>query len=249
MKAHEQYLLKASEALKALHRKLPVIDEVAQKVFESMKGGGVLHLFGAGHSHMVVEEAFHRAGGLIPVNAMLEEYLMPHATPSRNGPLERLPGLAKVIADYYDLKKTEVIVIISNSGINPTSVEMAQIAKEKGLHTVALTSVEHAKNTASRASGKKLYEICDNVIDTGGVVGDACISIEGLDVPVGPLSTLLGISIINMLAIRVAELYSENGLQAPVYLSANRPGGDERNKKLETQYRGRIPRLVGGTQN
>lgn len=249
MKAHENYLSKALEALSNLKGSLDSIDQVAHAAFQSMKdGNGVLHLFGSGHSHMIVEEAFHRAGGLIPVNAMLEEYLMPHATPSRNGPLERLTGLAGVIADYYGLKAGEVIVIISNSGINATSIEMAMVAREKGLRTVAITNLKHSSQSKSRhASGKRLFELCDYVIDTGGVKGDACLQIPGVDVPVGPLSTMLGISIINMISVRIAELFAENGLPAPVYLSANLPGGDERNKKLEAQYKSRIPRLVGGS--
>src|ERR1035438_10310379 len=103
-----------------------IIEKVSRKIFESLDGGGVWHLFGAGHSHMAVEEAFHRAGGLVPVNPWLEEYLMPHAGPSRNGPLERLSGLGKIIFDIYKPHSGEVLTIISNSGINATSVEIAE---------------------------------------------------------------------------------------------------------------------------
>jgi uncharacterized phosphosugar-binding protein len=165
-------------------------------------------------------------------------------SPQRNGPLERLSGLAQVIYEVYKPRKGEVLTIISNSGINATSVEMAEIAKKNGLKTIAITSLEHAQSTKSRhVSGKKLYELCDFVIDTGGVKGDAAISIQGLDVPVGPQSGILSSFIVHALAIQVCELYSKKGAHAPVYLSANLPGGDERNKLLEEKYRSRIPRL------
>lgn len=232
---------KMQSLLKSQHTQ---IDQVSQKIYQSLVKGGVWHLFGAGHSHMAVEEAFHRAGGLIPVNPILESYLMPHAGPSRNGPLERLSGLAKIIFDIYKPQAGEVMTIISNSGINATSIEMAEVAKEAGLTTIAITNLEHSKSTTSRhASGKKLFEMCDLVIDTGGVKGDAVMSFPGLDVPVGPLSSLLNTLVINCISVRVCEIYSQNNQVAPVYLSANVPGGDERNKKLEAQYKSRIPRL------
>ena len=220
------------------------LEAVSEKIYESLLKNHIWHLFGAGHSHMAVEEAFHRAGGLIPVNPWLESYLMPHAGPSRNGPLERLSGLAQIIFDLYRPQAGEVLTIISNSGINATSVEMAEIATKAKVTTVAITNMEHSKNTPSRHSKqKKLFEVCDLVIDTGGVKGDACISLPHLDVPVGPLSGLLNSFIINSLSVRICELYSKAGKAAPVYLSANVPGGDERNRKLEAQYRGRILRL------
>jgi uncharacterized phosphosugar-binding protein len=220
------------------------LDQAAQKIYESLKGGAVWHLFGAGHSHMVVEEAFHRAGGLIPVNPWLEEYLMPHASPLRNGPLERLSGLAQVIFDIYKPRTGEVLTIISNSGINATAVEMAELAKKEKVTTVAITNLEHSKLAASRHPGKKkLFEVCDIVIDTGGVKGDAAINLPHLDVAVGPLSSILGSYIVNILAVSVCERYSQDGQAAPVYLSANLPGGDERNKNLEEKYRSRIKRL------
>lgn len=222
----------------------PELEAVAQKIYKSLAHEGIWHLFGAGHSHMAVEEAFHRAGGLIPVNPWLEEYLMPHAGPSRNGPLEKLPGLAQVIYGFYKPEKGEILTIISNSGINSVAIEMAELANKNGVVTVCITNLEHSKKAASRHSSKsKLYEVCKHVIDTGGLVGDAAVKIPKLDIPVGPLSTLLSVFTINCLAIRVCEIYSEYGKAAPVYLSANLPGGEERNRKLEVKYRPRIPRL------
>lgn len=244
-KGQEAFLKSVTDALKAIGlAQESVLEEVAQGIFGSLSAGGVWHLFGAGHSHMAVEEAFHRAGGLIPVNPWLEEYLMPHAGPRRNGPMERLSGLAPIIFDFYKPLKGEWLTVFSNSGINATSVEMAMLAKERGIKTVAVTSLQHAKSSKSRhPSQKKLFEVADLVIDTGGVAGDAVVSIEGLDVKVAPMSSILSGYIVNLLSIRVCELFAAKGTKAPVYLSANLPGGDERNQKLEEKYLSRIPRL------
>ncbi len=241
-----EYAGLVSEKIKGLaEREASQISKLSQELFESFEGGGVWHLFGTGHSHMALEEAFHRAGGLIPVNPWLEEIFMPHAGPSRNGPLERATGLAEIFFNVYKPKSRESLTIISNSGINATSVEMAMIAQQNGCKVSCITNVEHAKNTKSRhATGKKLFELCDLVIDTGGVVGDAAISVPGLDVKTGAMSSILSCTVINMIVIGVCEKYSHHGKVAPIYQSANTPGGDERNKKLEAQYRGRIHRLI-----
>src|SRR6202034_3836615 len=110
--------------------------------------------------------------------------------PTRNGAFERLSGVAQIVFDYYKPATNEVLTIVSNSGINSTAIELGEIAKANKIKTVAITNLEHSKSTASRhRSGKKLFEVCDIVLDTGGVKGDAAITIDGLDVPAGPLSS------------------------------------------------------------
>ncbi|MEQ1876235.1 MAG: SIS domain-containing protein, partial [Bdellovibrionia bacterium] len=240
--AQTEYLKNLNGCIENLRAQAAQLDKAARKIFDSLKNGGVLHVFGTGHAHMIAEELFHRAGGLIPVNAMLEEYLMPHMGPARSGPMERLPGLAKIIFDAHDLKKGEPFIAISNSGINAVTVELAELAKAAGLFTIAITSLTHSKAVPSR-TGKKLYEIADLVIDTGTPVGDASVAIKTSDVKVAPLSGAVGTIIAELLVCRVCELFSEEGLNPPVYQSANTPGGDARNKLLEEKYRSRIARL------
>ena len=231
----------AQKILDLESREAEKFDEASLRIFESLKGGGVWNIFGSGHSHMAAEEAFHRAGGLIQVNPWLEEYLMPHMGPTRSGGFERLTGIAQVIFDFYNPKKSEILTIISNSGINSIPVELAVLSRKAGLFVIAITALEHSKKATSRhAGGKKLYEVCDLVIDTGGVFGDAAIAVSGLDVSVGPMSSLLSMTSINSLTVRICELYSKAGLKAPVYLSANVAGGEARNKALEEAYRERI---------
>ncbi len=217
------------------------MERAAQAIFESLRSGGVLHVFGSGHSHAVAEEAYHRAGGLVPVNAIQEVFLTPLTPPATSSQLERVSGLAKIILDGYDLRPGEVLMVISNSGINVVPVEIALEGKARGLTVVALTSLAHSRGVPPRdASGRRLFEIADIVLDNCGEPGDAAVQYEGVSGKVAPTSLLAGAYIINSLACRVVELFLAKGLTPPVYLSANVPGGDEHNRGLEAKYRGRI---------
>jgi uncharacterized phosphosugar-binding protein len=217
------------------------LERAARTVFGSLRSDGVLHVFGSGHSHAVAEEAYHRAGGLVPVNAIQEPFLTPLTRPGISGQLERMPGLAKLILDGHDLRAGEVLLVISNSGINAVPVEVALEGKQRGLSVIALTSLSYSRAVPTRHSGgKRLFEIADLVLDTCGELGDAAIVYEGFPGKVAPTSLLAGGYLINWLVCRVVELYLEHDLTPPVYLSANLPGGDEHNRTLEAKYRGRV---------
>lgn len=217
------------------------LERAAQSVFESLLTDGVLHVFGSGHSHALAEEAFHRAGGLVPVNAIQEVFLTPLTSPGMSRQLERVPGLAKIILECHDLRSGEILLVISNSGINVVPVEVALEGKARGLTVIALTSLNHSQNVPARhPSGKRLFEIADIVLDNCGAAGDAAVRYEGLPGRVAPTSFLAGAYIINSVVCRVVELFLAKGFTPPVYLSANVPGGDEHNKTLEAKYRGRI---------
>ena len=217
------------------------LERAARAVFASLRSDGVLHVFGSGHSHCLAEEAYHRAGGLVPVNVIQEVFLTPLTPPRLSGQLERVPGLAALILEAHDLRAGEVLLVISNSGINGVPVEMAQEGKRRGLTVVALTSLAHSRSVPTRhTDGKRLFEVADIVVDTCGEVGDAAVAYPGLAGKVAPTSLLVGSFIVNSLVCRVVELFLADGLTPPVYLSANLPGGDEHNRALEEKYRGRI---------
>ena len=237
----ESYLKEFERCLALLRTQKETFEIICRKIFESLRADGVLHVFGSGHSHSFAEEMFHRAGGLVPVNALLEDYLMPHAG-TQVGPMERLGGLGSIILNKYDLRKGEVLLLASNSGINAVTVELAEKARSIGLTTVAITSLTHSKGVPAR-SNKKLYEVTEHVIDTGTPVGDACVPLQGLPIKVAPLSGGISLLIGELIVVRTAELFIENKLEPPIYQSANTPGGDERNKILEAKYKGRIRHL------
>ncbi|HHW48155.1 MAG TPA: SIS domain-containing protein [Clostridiaceae bacterium] len=218
-----------------------VIKEAGKVISEAIENGGVLHAFSTGHSHMVVEEMFYRAGGLMPVNPILDPALMLHEGAFKSTKIERLSGYASVIFESVKFQKGEPILIISNSGINPVPVEMALLSKQNGQRVIAITSVTLSRSLQSRHdSGKKLMDIADYVIDNCIKDGDASIEIEEYGQRVGAVSSIVGIYIAQKLVISVVNEFLKKGKKPPIFMSANVPGGDEHNAYYINKYSERI---------
>jgi uncharacterized phosphosugar-binding protein len=202
---------------------LPVIQRMAGAIAASIGGGSLLHVFGSGHSHMAAEEVFHRAGGLCCINAILDPALSGH------GPfgtaLERAPGYIPVLFSQYDFRAGEHLIVISNSGINAAPIEAALYGKEHGLVVSAITSLTHSRSVPSRhPSGRKLYELADQVIDNCGPAGDALLEVPGVEERVCATSTVTTALIMNMLMAEVVGQLVAAGMTPPVLRSANLPG-------------------------
>lgn len=244
--AFEQYLLGVSELLEALRAdEGDQIEAAAAAIADCIAGGGVVHVFGSGHSHMMAEEVFHRAGGLMAVNAMLDPNLTAFGT-LRAGMVERTEGYAAVVLASFDVRPGEVVIVVSNSGINPVPVELAMEAKAVGARVVAVTSAAAYREIASRhSSGKKLTDVADIVVDGHVPRGDAIVAIEGLDDNVGAASTVLGAAVMNAMMVEATAVLQRAGHTAPVIVSMNVPGGDDHNRELEARYRSRLTLLKG----
>ena len=214
----------------------------AQRIADSLQAGGVLHVFGTGHSHLIAEELMYRAGGLAPVNAILFPALMQHEGPISSTRLERLRGLAEVVFQQQDLREGECVIIVSNSGKNAVPLEFAALAKERGLITIALTSRAQS-DAAELPDGfeKRLYEVCDIALDNGGVPGDAALDVPGTSVRMCGMSTLANVAIVQEVTYQAACIMASAGEEPPVFKSANLSGGDEWNAALIERYRDRIP--------
>jgi len=231
------YYNRVSEVLQYLiETQMDATEDGAKRISQSLTDGGIFHVFGSGHSHLIARDIVGRAGGLVPLNTI---------TDPTEGVAERCEGYAKQLLDAYakrvDLRPTEGILIISNSGINAAPVEMAMEAHDRGLFTIGLTSIKHSQAMPPRhSSGKKLYELVDVVLDNGVPYGDASVKLLGVEQKVGPLSTIAGSFILHMMMIRVAELMTEMGHTPPILLSLNTKGGTEANDKLLARYQGRL---------
>jgi len=210
--------------------------QAAKWMADSILKDGIPHVFGSGHSRIPAKEVFIRAGTLSCLRAMEVNQDLDR--------FERIEGLAEALLAQYALQPNDMLIVISNSGINPLPIELALGARDLELPVVALTSLAHSTSVTSRhSSGKRLFEVVDLVIDTHVPLGDAAIALEGLSAKVGPLSTIAGVAIMDAMVIEaVAEIMARGG-QPPVRISRNMPGGDENNRRFKEKYGARIPEL------
>lgn len=244
--AHLEYLETLNRLLTELaETQGEQIEAAAAVIADCIAADGIVHVFGTGHSHMMAEEVFHRAGGLWPVSAMLDPNLTAFGT-LRAGMVERTEGYAKIVLDSYNVQPGEVVIVVSNSGINPASIEMAMEAQKVGATVIAITSAAAYANAKSRhSSGKKLPEVSSLVVDSLVPAGDAVVELPGVPAKVGAVSTALGAALMNMIMVAAAARLVETGHEPPVIASMNVPGGDEHNKVLHEKYRARLPLLKG----
>lgn len=198
--------------------------------------------FGASHAGILTEELFYRTGGLALINPILAPSLMLNARPiTTTSKMERLPGLGKIIFSSIPAKKGDTLFIHSVSGRNPVSIEMALSARHHGLNTIALTNLNYSQQVTSRdLSGKRLFEVCDIVIDNCGDFEDSSMQLDGLEQKMGPTSTIIGALIVNMIVMRTVDNLLQQGITPPVFHSANIDGGDAFNAEIMTRFKDRI---------
>ncbi|SDJ98368.1 SIS domain-containing protein [Sediminibacillus albus] len=219
----------------------PAIEQAAEKVAESLQNDGVIHLFGCGHSHILTEEVYYRAGGLVPIHPILHEPLMLHEGAVRSSTLERKNDYAGQFMNDQDIRPGDVMLVLSTSGRNPVPVDAAKIAKEKGAFVIGITSIKYSKSQPSRhRSGNHLFDAVDLVIDNHSPIGDALLTHEKVEVNFTPSSTVIGAAIINGMFARSIAIMAENGFQPPVFLSGNIEGADAHNKQLIEKYADRV---------
>ncbi len=220
-----------------------VMEKAALITADALCTDGFVFTFGTGHSHILAEEIFYRAGGLVRVCPILEDALMLHTHAARSSMFERAPGLASLLLDDIDcVKYGGVIFIFSNSGGNTVAVDMAMEAKKRGLIPVCITNITHSNIITSRhPEGLKLKDVCDVVIDNMGCYGDAAVEIG--EVTTGATSTVIGAMIMQAIVCRAVEICSERGKMPEVFKSANTKGGDEANEDFIEKYKPMVKAL------
>lgn len=210
-------------------------------VADALAKGGLIYVTGSGHSHMIAEEVFYRAGGAAPVQAILDPALMLHQGAHRSTVLERLEGYAEIILEDYPIGPRDVVFIASNSGRNAFPIEAALYARQKGAKTIAITSGDHAAHVTSRhKSGRMLREVADLVIDNQAPYGDACLTIPHSDKRMGSTSTISGAFIINAVMAEAVANLARRGIDVDIYRSANAGGGAADAEEIVKRWRARI---------
>jgi len=230
---------------KIKNTQMDTISNAAREIANRLEKGGILFVFGSGHSHVLAEEIYARAGGLIQAKAIVPHELTVDLDMEKSTLMERTDGLAEIVFSTNKIRDCDVLVIVSNSGRNAVPVQMAQGARNRGIFTIALTNLEHSKNVTSRdKSGKKLYELCDVVLDTCGPVGDALVPVPGKDYSIAPASTLLGALVIEMLVCSIVETTIANGNEPFIMRSSNLDGNDAYNRNARELLIEKFPELL-----
>ena len=245
------YLEKCRELIANAQRQLPSIQQAADWFASTILAGRMVHVFGSGHSRIMVEEMWPRYGSFPGFNPIVELSLTFHnLVVGANGQrqamfLENVPGLAERILRNFDLSDRDAALVISSSGCNIVPIEMAESFAARGMKVVCIVSQRHSDATPSRhPSGKKLSDVADLTLDTGAPPGDAMVNIAGLATPVSPGSTVGGCMLINAIKAEVAERLTRAG-QPPRVLSGGAVVGEQQAAELfEAAYDEHARRLA-----
>ncbi len=218
------------------------MDTCAKKMAETIAAKHCVFAFGASHAGILAQELFYRTGGLAVLNAILPSEFMLNTRPvTQTSTMEKLDGYPEVILKHTPIKEGDFLLLHSVSGRNTAAIEMAVKAREMGVFTAALTNMEYTNGVTSRhKSGKKLFEVCDIVIDNCGDFEDSSILLPGMNQKIAPTSSAVGCTIVNMLVVRTVEYLLEMGIEPPIFHSANVDGGEEFNKTLFEKYKEQI---------
>ena len=228
------YLQRSRALVDAVSAQLPAIGTAADWFAATILAGRMVHVFGSGHSRIMVEEMWPRYGSFPGFNPIVELSLSFHnLVVGANGQrqamfLENVGGLAERILRNYAFDPRDTALVVSSSGCNVVPIEMAEGFRQRGIRVVALVSSAHAEASSSRrADGRKLMDFADLVLDTGAPVGDAMVRVEGLDTPVAPGSTIGGCLVVNAIKAEVAARLTAAG-HPPTVLSAGAVVGASR---------------------
>lgn len=238
----EAYRERIGDLLDAvLEHELEAIGRAAGLVAGAVRAGGVVHLFGSGHSSLAAAEAVYRSGSLAPLNQIVDR---------TEDLAERIEGYgAALMAGYaqqYGLEAHDALIVISNSGRNPLPIEVALAARERGIGVVAVTNLSQSRALASRhGSGRRLFEVADVVLDTHAPAGEAALELPGSRQAAAPVSSFAALFLVNAVVLEAARSLEAGGAEAPLLRSENAADEDaaRHNAALLERYRGRLRRF------
>ena len=239
------FLLEVLHRLEQLERtNQSTLAQAAELVWTALRSECLIHVAGSGHSTLFALEAFYRAGGLAPVNPIWHPMLLPLHGAKLSTMNERSRGLGPELVRLARVKRGDVVVVFSQSGVNPVPVEIAEAARGAGAAVVGVLSLQHTLSVPSRHGQElRLPDVVDVVIDTGGPVGDASYAAATGARAIAPLSTILGVFAWDAILVRLADRAAAAGVELPIWVSANVPDGDAIATDLTARFLDRIPAL------
>jgi len=246
MHAGSSWIKAGIEILEKIERtQSDAVERASQVCAEAIAAGGLVHLFGTGHSRIPVEEMFPRYGSYPGFHPIVELSMTFHTqVVGANGQrqamfIERMPGLAEVILANFQFAPKDALIVFSASGLGAVVVEMARGARRRGLPVIAVTSVAQSQaGEVEPEVGSRLLDEADIVIDLCTPAGDALMRLKGLtETPVGPGSTLAAVAVADAIKVRTAELLVAAGKMPPVITSAAEVGRRRSEELFEAAYR------------
>ncbi len=237
------YIEKSRELIGRIEEQMPEIERAADWFAQSILAGRMVHVFGSGHSRIMVEEMWPRYGSFPGFNPIVELSLSFHnLVVGANGQrqamfLENTSGLAERILRNFAIRETDSALVISSSGCNVVPIEIAEEFQKKGVKVAVIISRRHSEATPSRHwSGKRLQDFADLVLDTGAPAGDAMVRIPGLETPVSPGSTIGGCLLVNTIKAEVAARLTAAGHPPKVLCGAAIVGAERASRIFEAAY-------------
>jgi uncharacterized phosphosugar-binding protein len=245
-----QYLRAIVDILDRIEvEEVDAIGRAAELLVDQVASDKLVWIFGpGGHSNLAAQELFFRAGGLMHVSAILDGGTLLSNGALRSMAMERTPGYGRVVIESAGLGSGDLLILVNAYGINAALIDAALIARERGVRTIGVSSRRHADETspehpARHPGGANLHDVVDVHIDVKVPIGDAVITLPGIDERVGAVSTFANAFALNLLVLRTLEGLAARGITPPVWRSGNAPGGDEANARFLAAFRGRVPWL------
>jgi uncharacterized phosphosugar-binding protein len=236
--AYQKYQQLLTEKMDKAFQQEREIREAASYISTTLKNKGWIYACGTGHSHMLAEEVFYRAGGFARVRPLLLPKLMLHESATGSTEEERKEGYAPLLFQEYEITERDVLIISSNSGRNSVPIDLASYAQQKGAKVIVITNLAHSQSVSSRhASGLKLYQLGDVVLDNFGEIGDAALHLKGLNTPIGPTSTVIGTSLLHAICVEATALLLAQGIVPDIFASSNSDQGGAHNEALLEAYK------------
>lgn len=251
-----EYLERAMGIIrKVSDTQMEALEQAAELCAHSIANDGLVHLFGTGHSRILIEEMFPRHGSFPGFHPIVELSLTYHnQVVGANGQrqamfLEHVEGLGAVILSNFVFQPPDVFMVFSNSGVNEVVVDAALEARKRGMAVIAVVSLEHCLASAPKhSSGKRLPDVADITLDNCTPPGDALVGVDGLEDPVGPGSTIGGAAVVNALKVSIAARLAQLGRPPIVLTSSFFIGAEASAQRFEdcyNDYRRRVQRVFG----
>lgn len=239
----KEYIRQIKLLLDSVEDQETELQRAATLLADAISADGRIFAWGSTHSSTTMQDIYVRAGGLMVINAIF----IPGLEALQTGPfgitskIERLEGYAEIALDFTPIRKGDVLIVVSVSGRNAVPIEMAKVARERGIKVIAVTGYEYTQSVTPRhPAGKNMYAYADVVLDNQAKAGDAILNAPGCPANFCPVSGVTTPALLQCLVAETIEILLSRGITPPVFMAQNVDGGEEFNNRMFEQYRNKI---------